>query len=158
MLSAEHAEASGCYRDWRSTVEPAEQGIRSTINHLYYDLHACHVGHMILATEAAETAFRNSNQYILDHITQHGCPAEWGVCPDHGATLASTANRSRCTHPHCGRTWDYDRIDTYCGEPCTITVTPDDAPGFDLCHGHAIDARARLDAPTTPYDPENRTH
>jgi hypothetical protein len=37
------------------------------------------------------------------------CPVPWGVCPEHGNTLTSTARKTWCRAVGCGRTWAYDR-------------------------------------------------
>ena len=76
------------------------------------------------------------------------CPAEWGVCPEHGNTLRGTGGRSWCVHPGCGRTWDYDRDGQACTEPAAFEVrgigdTPD---GWGrLCAGHTLTARESID-------------
>src|SRR5690348_15553989 len=38
------------------------------------------------------------------------CRADWGVCPEHGATLRGTGGKSWCETPGCGRRWGYDRV------------------------------------------------
>jgi hypothetical protein len=48
------------------------------------------------------------------------CDADWGCCPEHGATLASSAGQCWCTAPGCDMSWDWDRM----GLPC------DESPGF----------------------------
>jgi hypothetical protein len=73
------------------------------------------------------------------------CPADWGVCPDHGATLASLGGRSACTVRGCARAWDYDRAGLPCSEPVAFEVHHDGEAGvMRMCAGHARDAEARL--------------
>lgn len=148
-MAPEAAERSGHYRDVLANMESSEQGIRAAINHLYYDLGAYHVAEMIVVTEANERAFQATRKFLRDAIASSGCPAEWCACPEHGNTLATTANRTRCTHPGCDRTWDYDRLRLPCGEPVAYTVTnPDGSAGGELCEGHTIDARIQIPGAT----------
>lgn len=63
------------------------------------------------------------------------CIFSWGVCPEHGQSLASDGTRSWCTV--CRREWDYDRLETPCPEPATHRM----GPGL-ICTGHAISAPA----------------
>lgn len=84
-------------------------------------------------------------QCILGGIVMNGCSAEWGVCPEHGDTLRSSARETRCTYPGCDRIWAYDRLDLPCGEPIEYDVTnPDGTDGGGVCEGHAIGARDQL--------------
>jgi hypothetical protein len=46
----------------------------------------------------------------------------WGACPEHGATLRSTAGRCWCTTPGCLRRWFHDRLAEPCAEPVTHRV------------------------------------
>jgi hypothetical protein len=72
------------------------------------------------------------------------CPVQWGACPEHGATLRSTAGRCWCTVPGCLRRWFHDRLAEPCAEPVTHHVVDAEGGGLDLCDGHAADARARI--------------
>lgn len=68
------------------------------------------------------------------------CPADWGVCPDHGATLRSSGRTSWCGMPGC-RTWDYDRLGSPCSEEAThVVMGPEDTEPGRLCIGHAREA------------------
>lgn len=85
------------------------------------------------------------------------CPAEWGCCPDHGGTLRGSGGRSWCTHPGCGRTWEYDRDGQPCTEPAAYEVrgVGDDPDGWGLlCAGHTRTAREQVEGvevrPLTP--------
>lgn len=68
----------------------------------------------------------------------------WGVCPEHGAPLRSTAGRCWCTAPGCLRRWFLDRLAEPCAEPVTHRVIDAEGQRLDLCDGHAIDARTRI--------------
>lgn len=89
-------------------------------------------------------------------INRSECPADWGACPDHGGTLASTGGRSWCTHARCGRNWPYDRLGLPCTEPAAFDVRDAEGDGGPMCAGHATDARRRIigvvitPLPTTP--------
>lgn len=73
------------------------------------------------------------------------CPADWGVCPDHGATLASLAGgRSACTVRGCARAWDYDRAGLPCTEPVAYEVHHAGDAVVRMCAGHARHAEAHL--------------
>lgn len=92
-----------------------------------------------VATTAAEVAFIESVR------GRSHCGADWGCCPDHGATLRSSGGRTWCTAPRCELEWDWDRM----GLPC------DEQPAFRLmdaggtlglvCAGHAIAARQQIE-------------
>lgn len=73
------------------------------------------------------------------------CPADWGVCPDHGATLTSSGGRSACTVRGCARAWDYDRAGLPCSEPVAYEVHHDGEPVVRMCAGHARYAADHLD-------------
>lgn len=70
------------------------------------------------------------------------CGADWGVCPDHGNTLASSGGTTRCKV--CGRTWSYDRVQRPCEEPAAFELRDADGGVGLLCAGHALDARDRV--------------
>ena len=72
------------------------------------------------------------------------CPVPWGACPEHGATLRSTAGRCWCTAPGCLRRWQHNRLGEPCAEPVTHRVINADGDRLDLCDGHATDAQARI--------------
>jgi hypothetical protein len=71
------------------------------------------------------------------------CPADWGVCPVHGATLRSTGGRCWCDATGCDRSWDYDRLGMPCTEPITHDVRHPDGSS-PMCTGHADVARRQL--------------
>ncbi|MFH9426425.1 hypothetical protein [Streptomyces sp. NPDC017529] len=84
------------------------------------------------------------------------CAVPWGVCPEHGNTLASSGGRTRCTQLACGRTWNYDRLGVPCGEPLTHKVTDVEGKSFLACKAHAMDATERLIGGTvTPLGTES---
>jgi hypothetical protein len=72
------------------------------------------------------------------------CGADWGCCPEHGATLTSAGGRCWCRIPRCGRIWGRDRLRLPCDEPPAFRVV--DAEGGDglLCAGRAIAARRQM--------------
>lgn len=72
------------------------------------------------------------------------CSVPWGVCPEHGNTLRSSAGRSWCSHPGCGRQWDHSRDSLPCTEPAEWTLTDDFGASAAVCSGHASDARRGL--------------
>ncbi len=72
------------------------------------------------------------------------CPVPWGACPEHGATLRSTAGRCWCTGPGCLRRWFHDRLAEPCAEPVTHRVIAAEGDRLDLYDVHAIDARTRI--------------
>lgn len=76
------------------------------------------------------------------------CPADWGVCPEHGATLHCSGGRSWCVTVGCGRTWAYDRLGEPCSEPVEFEIRGigDDPDSWGrLCAGHTRTARDQLD-------------
>ncbi|TJZ97819.1 hypothetical protein [Actinacidiphila oryziradicis] len=82
----------------------------------------------------------------MQHTTAHPdrCAVPWGVCPDHGGTLRSSAGRSSwCTDLACLNTWNYDRLDAACPEKATHTVQAADGR-YVVCTGHAIAARSQI--------------
>lgn len=92
--------------------------------------------------DVATGGLHSAAEELLD--TADACPMPWGVCPEHGATLRSTAGRSWCTAPGCLCRWFHDRLGEPCAEPVTHHVVDADGDRLDLCDGHAIDARARI--------------
>jgi hypothetical protein len=82
---------------------------------------------------------RASGEALHRVVNRGSCPADWGACPDHGATLRSSGRESWCGMPGC-RSWDYDRLGSPCSETATHTVTgPEGSPGR-MCVGHAREA------------------
>jgi hypothetical protein len=90
----------------------------------------------------------------LTRIGNRGsCPADWGACPDHGATLRSSGGSSWCAVPGC-RTWDHDRLGLPCSETATHLVTgPEGSPGR-MCRGHAHEAATVPGFHVEPLDPK----
>jgi hypothetical protein len=76
------------------------------------------------------------------------CSIRWGVCPEHGNTLASTGGTTWCTVTGCWRRWGYDRLAMPCAEPARWKVTDLEGAEGLLCDGHALDARRRLEDAT----------
>ncbi len=72
------------------------------------------------------------------------CGADWGCCPEHGATLTSTGGRCWCRAPGCGRSWDWDRLGLPCDEPPAFRVIDAHGGQVLLCSGHAIAAREQI--------------
>ncbi|WP_405015777.1 hypothetical protein OHV05_00740 [Kitasatospora sp. NBC_00070] len=66
------------------------------------------------------------------------------MCPEHGATLASSAERTWCAAPSCLETWPYDRMEAACVEPATHTVEAGDRGRYIVCDGHARAARIHI--------------
>jgi len=73
------------------------------------------------------------------------CGVVEGVCPEHGATLSTSAGRSWCTAPGCGRTWGYDRLSTPCPDRVTHEVTDLAGATTRMCGAHARDAAQTID-------------
>jgi hypothetical protein len=90
------------------------------------------------AGELRDTAAR------LDRISAASAPGTcsipWGVCPEHGNTLVSTAGRTWCRELGCQRRWDYDRVALPCAEPARWTITDQCGGTSVMCAGHALDA------------------
>jgi hypothetical protein len=80
----------------------------------------------------------------LDRIsaacTPGTCSIPWGVCPEHGNTLVSTAGRTWCRQRGCPRRWDCDRVALPCAEPARWAVTDQCGGTSVMCDGHALDA------------------
>lgn len=89
-------------------------------------------------------------------IADHGCPAEWSICPEHGNWLRSSGGQTRCDMIGCDRVWKWDRLDAVCGRRLTHTLTtPNDTKPMPMCTVHADDARVRVDNVTiTPLSEE----
>ncbi|MFJ8166525.1 hypothetical protein ACIRBY_37175 [Streptomyces sp. NPDC096136] len=73
------------------------------------------------------------------------CGIPWGICPEHGPTLAASAGRSRCTFPGCGRRWPYDRLDAPCAELATRRITDRAGASITACAVHAAEAGQMID-------------
>ncbi|MFD1934471.1 MULTISPECIES: hypothetical protein [Nonomuraea] len=69
------------------------------------------------------------------------CSMGWGVCPEHGDTLASIGSATRCTARGCGRTWGHGHEKAPCAEFATHRLIDADGAETLLCAGHAVDAR-----------------
>jgi hypothetical protein len=81
------------------------------------------------------------------------CGVTWGVCPDHGATLDATPDRTTCRHPECRLTWDYDRFAAPCPEPASHQVRDSAGGAMPLCGGHVTAvAKQLVGAVITPLD------
>jgi hypothetical protein len=100
----------------------------------------------VTTTNAATTAelYAQAMQDTADRPGQ--CVVPWGVCPEHGATLKASGNRTSCTDFACFNSWEYDRLDAPCPEPATHTVRVDDdgSAGYAVCDGHALTARTHI--------------
>jgi hypothetical protein len=70
------------------------------------------------------------------------CGIPWGVCPEHGNTLASSGGQTCCRT--CQRRWSFNRQHGPCTEPISHRVV--DAQGTEslMCQGHAQDASDTL--------------
>lgn len=68
------------------------------------------------------------------------CRVPWGVCPQHGNTLTSSAGKTWCRNAGCDRTWDYDRSSLPCPEPARWTVIDQNGGTSVMCDGHVYDA------------------
>ncbi|MFI6031622.1 DUF6292 family protein [Amycolatopsis magusensis] len=68
------------------------------------------------------------------------CGAPWGICPEHGRSLSSSAGTTCCTALGCERTWDYDRLGTPCPEPVWAQLSFADGVTARFCEGHTRDA------------------
>ncbi|MGV9386921.1 hypothetical protein ACWDRB_64840 [Nonomuraea sp. NPDC003707] len=74
-------------------------------------------------------------------LPAHACGIAWGVCPQHGSTLAVSGDLTRCQQGD--RSWPGDRLNQRCREPITWKGTQHsfndpERPIFGLCDGHAI--------------------
>jgi hypothetical protein len=94
-------------------------------------------------TELAETT--DDLERIAAAMKPGACPIPWGVCPEHGNTLASSGRKTWCRVAVCGRTWDYDRVGLPCIEPARWKLTDQHGACAMMCDGHALDARKRLE-------------
>ncbi|QSB14562.1 hypothetical protein JQS43_24325 [Natronosporangium hydrolyticum] len=100
--------------------------------------------------EAVSAADRVTGELIttadyLTRIANRGtCAADWGLCPEHGNTLAGSGGRSWCQRIGCRRRWDHDRAGLPCTEPAAYQVRDTAGGETLLCTGHANDARQRL--------------
>lgn len=72
------------------------------------------------------------------------CSAQWGVCPEHGNTLASSGGRSWCRRAGCARTWPGSRVSRHCDEPAAVLVADQAGAQMRLCAGHWTDSRVHL--------------
>lgn len=105
-----------------------------------------------LRATAADLAF------IRDVRGRPHCGADWGCCPDHGATLTCSGGGCRCTAPGCGRSWAWDRNGLPCDQEPAFRVLDADGWKGVLCAGHAIAARRQLhNARLLPLDQAMQT-
>lgn len=72
------------------------------------------------------------------------CPADWGVCPEHGNTLRYSGGECWCTASGCGRRWNYDRAGLPCSEQAAFEVRDATGGSGQMCAGHAMDAQDRI--------------
>ncbi|TMR87963.1 hypothetical protein [Nonomuraea basaltis] len=86
----------------------------------------------------AEELQRAATDLALSQTQLCGLP--WGVCPEHGNTLSSTAGVSACRV--CSRTWNHDRLGQPCREPVTWKVIDRAGTETRVCDGHVLGARA----------------
>jgi hypothetical protein len=107
---------------------------------------------------AAEEMLETADELI--RLTARGadaCPVPWGVCPEHGGTLRATGGRCWCTASGCLRSWGHSRLSEPCTERVTHRVVDAVSGTLDVCDGHAVDVRTRMDGATiTPLDPATR--
>lgn len=75
----------------------------------------------------------------------------WGVCPDHGATLASSGEVTQCQE--CGRSWPGDQLNQPCPEPITGTEEARHLMRTGMCAGHALALTAVYGIETEPLRP-----
>lgn len=76
------------------------------------------------------------------------CAIPWGICPDHGPTLTSSAAASWCHFPDCGRLWSYDRLDETCSELATHRITDSGGATLTSCAVHAAEAAQQITGAT----------
>jgi hypothetical protein len=82
---------------------------------------------------------------VADAMRPGACAVQWGLCPEHGNTLTSSARETWCHAAGCGRAWHYDRVGLPCTEPARWQVTDQLGTCTVMCDGHALDARERLE-------------
>jgi hypothetical protein len=76
----------------------------------------------------------------LARLQAQPCGLPWGICPEHGNTLSTTAGVSECRV--CRRTWNHDRRGRPCQEPVTWKVIDRAGTETRMCDGHVLGARA----------------
>ncbi|MEV0614486.1 hypothetical protein AB0I81_14255 [Nonomuraea sp. NPDC050404] len=76
----------------------------------------------------------------LARLQEQPCGLPWGVCPEHGNTLNSSAGISTCRV--CQRTWAHDRLRRPCDETATWKVIDRAGTVTRMCDGHVLGARA----------------
>ncbi|MGV9386502.1 hypothetical protein ACWDRB_62625 [Nonomuraea sp. NPDC003707] len=79
------------------------------------------------------------------------CGIPWGVCPDHGATLAVSSAATACQE--CGRRWPGDRLNQPCPDPITRTEEARHLMRTGMCGGHANALAAVYGIETEPLRP-----
>lgn len=89
---------------------------------------------------------------LSEHSPAHEptCGVPWGICPDHGRSLKTSARTSWCTTFACPQAWDYDRLSLPCPEPVWAELTFVEGETRRFCEAHARDAHmyVRPDPPT----------
>jgi len=132
-----HGQVTRVYDALRADPETKDTAYRlgETTSHLY-----------LVAYELGETA---SDLARVRTARDPGlCGVPWGVCPEHGNTLASSGGESWCTVLGCKRRWSYDRSGTPCQEKTSHKVTDAKGDSFTCCAVHAANASERLDGCT----------
>jgi hypothetical protein len=95
------------------------------------------------SAELQETA--DQLDRVASAMKPGACAVPWGVCSEHGNTLASSGRETWCKAAECGRTWNYDRVGLPCIEPARWKVTDKYGAVSVMCDGHAFEAHKCLD-------------
>lgn len=87
----------------------------------------------------------DSSTQVMEPVRSR-CDLQWGLCPDHGATLVNDQHgMSRCYAIGCARMWDCNRAGSQCWEPVAVWVSDSDGSGeYGMCAGHWRDAEQQL--------------
>ena len=99
------------------------------------------------AVDAARAALAHEVTITMEAVLAADpsrCQVPWGACPDHGNTLITSGEWTRCRRPGCGRTWPGNRVQAHCGEPATVLIADAASDQTRLRAGHWADARERL--------------
>ncbi|MFG1704140.1 hypothetical protein ACFLIM_13200 [Nonomuraea sp. M3C6] len=107
--------------------------------------------HLAVARQAADWLARGAEDLQraatdLARLQAQPCGLPWGVCPEHGNTLSSSAGVSECRV--CHRTWNHDRLGRPCREPVTWKVIDRARTETRMCDGHVLGARAAAEGAT----------
>ncbi|KAB8194023.1 hypothetical protein FH608_017675 [Nonomuraea phyllanthi] len=78
----------------------------------------------------------------LEALRDQVCGIGWGVCPEHGNTLRSSAGVATCRV--CERSWSYDRLGQPCRERVAWKVVDPGGTETRMCGGHVLGARAAM--------------